>query len=91
MTFNTLREAGRRETIEVVLTLVINGWPSILTKQELLKAIGTYEGFKPCYKWMTFNTLREAGRRETIEVVLNLVINGWPSILYMRDYYKYYN
>ena len=29
---------------------------------------------------MTFNTLREAGRRETIEVVLNLVINGWPSI-----------
>ena len=40
---------------------------------------------------MTFNTLREAGRRETIEVVLNLVINGWPSILYMRDYYKYYN
>ena len=74
-----------------VLNLVINGWPSILTKQELLKAIGTYEGFKPCYKWMTFNTLREAGRRETIEVVLNLVINGWPSILYMRDYYKYYN
>ena len=65
-----------------VLNLVINGWPSILTKQELLKAIGTYEGFKPCYKWMTFNTM-------TIWIlsifywrngVLNLVINGWPSI-----------
>ena len=31
---------------------------------------------------MTFNTtLREAGRRELVNIVLNLVINGWPSIL----------
>ena len=63
-----------------VLNLVINGWPSILTKQELLKAIGTYEGFKPCYKWMTFNTLKTSGFSLSDENVLNLVINGWPSI-----------
>ena len=39
--------------------------------------------FKPCYKWMTFNTL---GLNLDIPIVtfskvLNLVINGWPSIL----------
>ena len=38
--------------------------------------------FKPCYKWITFNTpVLRTGRFEFI-VVLNLVINGLPSILY---------
>ena len=41
-----------------VLNLVINGLPSILLaetlKQELLVIC-----FKPCYKWITFNTLTE--------------------------------
>ena len=38
-----------------VLNLVINGWPSILNP----KTNDYYEqvvSFKPCYKWMTFNT-----------------------------------
>ena len=40
-------------------------------------------GFKPCYKWMTFNTitLSESNLAICPYTVLNLVINGWPSIL----------
>ena len=37
--------------------------------------------FKPCYKWITFNTRRK--RKEKwiqLQAVLNLVINGLPSI-----------
>ena len=37
-------------------------------------------GFKPYYKWNTFNTYgRDFGNRTFI--VLNLIINGIPSIL----------
>ena len=49
-----------------VLNLVINGWPSIPPN--------TYDedyfremGFKPCYKWMTFNT---CGNSISISVLL---------------------
>ena len=40
-----------------VLNLVINGLPSIHCKQ---KPLITYHllSFKPCYKWITFNTIR---------------------------------
>ena len=39
-----------------VLNLVINGLPSILENtEERMKIIGR-AGFKPCYKWITFNT-----------------------------------
>ena len=38
-----------------VLNLVINGWPSIL-KNIGIGVAGLVGGFKPCYKWMTFNT-----------------------------------
>ena len=51
------------------------------------------ESFKPCYKWMTFNT-KELSRNRYVYIwrVLNLVINGWPSILAtINDYVaKYY-
>ena len=37
--------------------------------------------FKPCYKWITFNTdIMEAFELGRVKV-LNLVINGLPSIL----------
>ena len=38
----------------LVLNLVINGWPSIpkIMGVEILP----FTCFKPCYKWMTFNT-----------------------------------
>ena len=39
-------------------------------------------GFKPCYKWITFNTGGKGNSVGTLlEGVLNLVINGLPSIL----------
>ena len=41
-----------------VLNLVINGLPSILTF-EAFKLVLICVGFKPCYKWITFNTLTE--------------------------------
>ena len=37
--------------------------------------------FKPCYKWNTFNTPRTMASGAVAMVVLNLVINGIPSIL----------
>ena len=41
-----------------------------------------YYSFKPYYKWITFNTLCIFIRTLAIEyVVLNLIINGLPSIL----------
>ena len=49
---------GKRKGIgdRNVLNLVINGWPSI--RKESID-IGNLSGcFKPCYKWMTFNTLK---------------------------------
>ena len=37
-------------------------------------------GFKPCYKWITFNTGIVCAYLLTRLEVLNLVINGLPSI-----------
>ena len=40
--------------------------------------------FKPCYKWNTFNTLIDDGRIFISKPpVLNLVINGIPSIRFV--------
>ena len=41
-------------------------------------------GFKPYYKWMTFNTISNLVKGLLILGVLNLIINGWPSILDFR-------
>ena len=37
-------------------------------------------GFKPCYKWITFNTYGGIRNVKRKRWVLNLVINGLPSI-----------
>ena len=38
--------------------------------------------FKPCYKWITFNTAFNISAADaSSNEVLNLVINGLPSIL----------
>ena len=44
--------------------------------------------FKPCYKWIPFNTLRAGDLIEIAMVVLNLVINGYPSIQKYDKEYK---
>ena len=38
--------------------------------------------FKPCYKWNAFNTASGDVIPEGMNKVLNLVINGMPSIHY---------
>ena len=39
-------------------------------------------GFKPYYKWITFNTWERLGIEPVyLNEVLNLIINGLPSIL----------
>ena len=39
------------------------------------------KSFKPCYKWITFNTSWSDSFKDSAFIVLNLVINGLPSIL----------
>ena len=42
----------------------------------------TFVSFKPYYKWMTFNTEKQEEFNDfDYSIVLNLIINGWPSIL----------
>ena len=36
--------------------------------------------FKPCYKWIPFNTSTSSDEFSATWKVLNLVINGYPSI-----------
>ena len=39
-----------------VLNLVINGLPSIQDGARYEEMVSLLESFKPCYKWITFNT-----------------------------------
>ena len=43
--------------------------------------------FKPYYKWITFNTLILQLAKVYIYKVLNLIINGLPSILLFNYYF----
>ena len=52
---------------------------------EKTNKLETMGSFKPCYKWITFNTLTRDIANQVYTEVLNLVINGLPSIL-PKDY-----
>ena len=67
-----------------VLNLVINGLPSIHT-DTLLIYTTLVGSFKPCYKWITFNTPSVQTSTYINLGVLNLVINGLPSILILLE------
>ena len=72
------------DIINIVLNLVINGLPSIL--KEVYEMVLRYvQSFKPCYKWITFNTSDEDIKEMKDLWVLNLVINGLPSILHISS------
>ena len=45
------------QIVKKVLNLVINGIPSIL--KACNSGFMESPGFKPCYKWNTFNTLKD--------------------------------
>ena len=64
-----------------VLNLIINGLPSILNggEEKMTKKIDW--SFKPYYKWITFNTGTIENPSDFSSMVLNLIINGLPSIL----------
>ena len=48
----------------------------------LVKITGTDKpSFKPYYKWITFNTHHRVFSIKCTSIVLNLIINGLPSIL----------
>ena len=57
-----------------------------------------FECFKPYYKWNTFNTILISVCRIMYDVVLNLIINGIPSIpdnkllsdFYFKGFKPYY-
>ena len=46
----------------------------------MLLSRGLRRCFKPCYKWITFNTNFKENVAQNKTRVLNLVINGLPSI-----------
>ena len=58
-----------------VLNLVINGLPSILLTGDCLKYSKC--SFKPCYKWITFNTL------------IPLKFGGTPAFTCFKPCYKW--
>ena len=45
------------------------------------KEIEEKVSFKPYYKWITFNTINDVELEDGLQKVLNLIINGLPSIL----------
>ena len=49
-----------------VLNLVINGLPSILKAKKECEKHSIYS-FKPCYKWITFNT-KEDKKHQAFEI-----------------------
>ena len=63
-----------------VLNLIINGIPSI-PELGFEPEYMTDDGFKPYYKWNTFNTEFGGNKMAIKPKVLNLIINGIPSIL----------
>ena len=47
--------------------------------------------FKPYYKWNTFNTMAMKDLRDCMISVLNLIINGIPSILIIKNQVNFKN
>ena len=48
--------------------------------KEMIGNFTSIPSFKPYYKWITFNTLESTMLAILVFVVLNLIINGLPSI-----------
>ena len=82
MTFNTARDTDDGILIpNTVLNLIINGWPSILVSDNTLNSFSRV-GFKPYYKWMTFNTLTKG---------MNVVFMLEKSLFYMVAKFEHFS
>ena len=55
-------------------------WNTFNTNVEFIIKGDYSNGFKPYYKWNTFNTTWEESEPHNTGKVLNLIINGIPSI-----------
>ena len=55
-TFNTNLTSRLNSEVNAVLNLIINGIPSILEVFKMKEQLALMVGFKPYYKWNTFNT-----------------------------------
>ena len=66
-------------------------WNTFNTEKRYSYTKSKLESFKPCYKWNTFNTRNDFPASESTIKVLNLVINGIPSIqdLELQRIYKF--
>ena len=56
-------------------------WNTFNTTRNYTEKLNVIFSFKPCYKWNTFNTVKDLRKAGEMAGVLNLVINGIPSIL----------
>ena len=56
-------------------------WNTFNTQRRRFSLGPSRRCFKPYYKWNTFNTSNKPNEIGTIVEVLNLIINGIPSIL----------
>ena len=63
-------------------------WNTFNTQIWVSMKVKTRLCFKPCYKWNTFNTPKKDSASKTRCRVLNLVINGIPSIPYKSYFSK---
>ena len=61
-------------------------WNTFNTQDEFFHHQALVYSFKPYYKWNTFNTRRGAQYMSNTYNVLNLIINGIPSILPIISY-----
>ena len=73
--------SNKYEDLVPVLNLIINGLPSIHATRVFTCSLKLFS-FKPYYKWITFNTPGNiiCFKDEWVDIVLNLIINGLPSI-----------
>ena len=55
-------------------------WITFNTNDGNKKGNKGFESFKPYYKWITFNTEEKKSLLKNMFDVLNLIINGLPSI-----------
>ena len=64
-------------------------WNTFNTASGTLRQLDANVGFKPYYKWNTFNTIDIYPTTPIFYAVLNLIINGIPSILLLLKHQQW--
>ena len=77
-TFNTVKEAYKKAKDTCFKPYY--KWNTFNTDLGFMTSYSNSFGFKPYYKWNTFNTTNYSRIEKKHNKVLNLIINGIPSI-----------